>query len=250
MIKYHGTPFAGGIEPHLALTGRHAMVSFWRDDSIDIVAEVCQSFCLDNGAFSAWKSGAKIDWDDYMAWAEHWLLHPGCDFAIIPDVIDGTEQDNDNIVRRFENRHDRERWVPVWHLNESIGRLKSLAQSWPRVALGSSGEYSEIGTAAWWQKMGQALDCITDQDGRPWTRLHGLRMLDTGLFSYIPFASADSTNVARNIGMDQRWYGPYVPKTKRARASVMIDRIDSHACASHWVKGKQIVNQQNFELLG
>ena len=36
-----------------------------------MAAEVCQSFCLDNGAFSAWQSGAPItDWSGYYAWVD------------------------------------------------------------------------------------------------------------------------------------------------------------------------------------
>lgn len=64
MIHYHGTP-AGGTRDDAArfLRGRHALVPWVRDEDIGTVAEVCQSFMLDNGAFSAWKSGEPItDW--------------------------------------------------------------------------------------------------------------------------------------------------------------------------------------------
>ncbi len=44
------------------------------------------------------------------------------------------------------------------------------------------------------QAMAQACDL-----GRPRVKLHGLRMLDVEVFSRLPLASADSTNVARNI---------------------------------------------------
>ncbi len=249
MMHYHGTPFAGRPNNTRALSGKHAMVSFERPDDIDHVAEVCQSFCLDNGAFSAWKAGRPYDFDGYMDWAEHWLGHPGCDFAVIPDIIDGNEKENDDLLYSLPLT-GKARWVPVWHLHESIERLVKLALSWPRVALGSSGEYSTVGDPRWWSRMAEAMDAITDDSGRPITRLHGLRMLDPGVFSYIPFASADSTNVARNIGIDTRWTGPYVPTSRYARALVMMDRIESHAVASHWVKHQLVHNQQNFDLLG
>lgn len=249
MIHYHGVPFGGTVENQLALQGRHAMVSFASKQHTEMVAEVTQSFCLDNGAFTAWKSGNTYDFGGYWEYADHWLRHPGCDFAIIPDVIDGTEAENDKLVDEALGKDVTQRWVPVWHLHESVDRLRSLA-GFPLVGLGSSGDYATVGNAKWWQRMGEALDAITDEQGRPITKLHGLRMLDPGVFSYIPFASADSTNVARNIGMDTRWRGPYVPASQRVKALVLMDRIEAHASASHWVRNRVVANQQNFDLVG
>ena len=99
MIHYHGGP----VTPHEAARAlwarRHAMVSFYHPDQIALAAEVCQSFVLDNGAFSAWKDGAQLaDWSEYVAWVNHWGRHPGCDWAVIPDVIDGDEAANDDLL--------------------------------------------------------------------------------------------------------------------------------------------------------
>ncbi len=52
-------------------------------------------------------------------------------------------------------------------------------------------------------------------------------MLDPEIVSRFPFASADSTNIAKNIGIDQRWIGPYAPPTKESRTQLMRDRIES-----------------------
>jgi hypothetical protein len=247
MIHYHGTPLSGELKNHLALVGKHAMVSYAKPVAIDIVAEVCQSFTLDNGAFTAWRAGTEYDFEGYAQWAEDWLRHPGCDFAVIPDVIDGDESENDYLVKEFAQMDGR--MVPVWHLHESLSRLASLVDDFPRVAFGSSGQYAEVGDRKWWNRMAEAMDLVTDDDGMPMCKLHGLRMLDPGIFSYIPFASADSTNVARNIGIDVRWTGPYVPRSAHIRAMVIIDRIETHACASRWHKGFTI-KQANFDLVG
>lgn len=246
MIHYHGTPFGGSAQNQLALASKHAMVSFWRPDIIETVAEICQSFALDNGAFSAWTKGGEIDVPGFMAWAALWLKHPGADFALLPDKIDGTEAENDALLELAPNRFQ---WCPVWHLHESIERLERLCHEWPCVALGSSGEFKDIGTRRWWDRMCVAMDRITDDEGMPICKLHGLRMLDPGLFSYFPFASADSTNVARNSGNDIRWTGPYVPRTAYTRALVIMDRIERHACAARWHKGF-CVKEANFDLLG
>jgi hypothetical protein len=229
MIKYHGTPFSGDGTTRLALLGRHAMISFAEPRDIEVCAEVCQSFALDNGAYTTWKSGKRYDPAEFFKWAELWLKHPGCDWALAPDVIEGGEAENDALLAEVD-----ERYVPVWHLHESLDRLERLAGSWPRIAFGSSGQYSDVSTPRWWGRMAEALDVVTDEDGVPLCKLHGLRMLDSVVFAHVPFASADSTNVGRNIGLDDRWTGPYVPASQKMRAMVMIDRIESHASARNW----------------
>jgi hypothetical protein len=80
-------------------------------------------------------------------------------------------------------------------------------------------------------------------------KLHGLRMLDTGIFSRVPLASADSTNVARNIGIDSRWKGTYLPKSKLSKALVLMENIEGHTAAHRW-NGNGAGFQQNMELLG
>ncbi len=238
MIHYHGVWFSGGHLAQQALAGRHAMVSFAAPGPLAQVAEICQSFTLDNGAYSAWKTGATYDVEGFVEWVKEWRQHPGFDWYVMPDVIDGDEADNLAMRGKWMSLcGDARIWaqgVPVWHLHESIGTLAQMVNAFPRLALGSSGQYAEIGTESWWQRMAEAMSVICDENGRPKTRLHGLRMLDTRLFSALPFASADSTNVARNIGLDQRWHGPYVPASQTVRALVIMDRIESHAAASVW----------------
>ena len=88
MKHYHGTPI-GGTRQDVArfLIGRHALVPYPRQDDMGIVAEACQSFVFDNGAFSVWKRGEVLDVPGYMAWVRDWCRHPGFDWALIPDVI-------------------------------------------------------------------------------------------------------------------------------------------------------------------
>jgi hypothetical protein len=97
--------------------------------------------------------------------------------------------------------------------------------------------------------MAEIMEVVCDIEGFPRVKLHGLRMLDPVLFSHVPLSSADSCNVARNIGIDHAWTGPYVPRSKWARALVMMDRIESHASARRWC-GRGAGVQQNMELIG
>jgi hypothetical protein len=252
MIHYHGLPMTGHGDPILAMQARHACVSFAHPDQIDAAAELCQSFILDNGAFSAWKGGNVLDLDGFAKWATKWHRHPGCDWLLMPDVIDGTDEENRVMRATWRNAVPLSVWsvsVPVWHLNERLDTLDELVATYPRVAFGSSGQYATIGTTSWWQRMAEAMEVACDEDGFPRARLHGLRMLDPTVFSHFPFSSADSTNVARNCGIDKAWNGPYAPRSRRMRALIMMERIEAHASASRWV-GSGVGASKNHELFG
>jgi hypothetical protein len=147
-------------------------------------------------------------------------------------VIDGDEHANDVLVDAWP--HEVWQGVPVWHMHESLERLKRLTKEWPRVAIGSSGEFAKLKTPKWWVRMGEALGSACNKDGMPRCRLHGLRMLDPQIFRAFPLASADSTNIARNVGLDMRWSGAYSPATKEARARVLRERIELAPCAVRW----------------
>lgn len=235
MIHYHGTPITPNAAAEAALRGGHAFISYARTDQLAIAQEVCQSYAIDNGAFSAWKSGKVVDWAEFAAWAAQEMLHPACDFVVVPDVIDGDEAANDELLAWWPL--PRERSAPVWHMHETTERLLRLASGgWNRVCIGSSGEFATVGTAAWWNRMADAMNALCDENGRPSCRLHGLRMLDPEVFTKLPFASADSTNIAQNVNIDQAWRGTYQPPSKEVRATVMRSRIESHQSAHVWVK--------------
>ena len=246
MISYHGLPMWPGQAMLRSLKGRHAMVSYERPDQIEEAAEICQSIVLDNGAYSAWRQGATHDFAGYQEWCKHWLKHPAVDWCVIPDVIDGDEEANERLLCSWTLPATVS--VPVFHLHECLARAKQLVKRYPRVALGSSGQWSNPGSQGWWHRIAELMRVFCDADGYPLVKIHGLRMLDPVIFSHIPFSSADSCNVARNIGLDSRWDGPYVPRSTAVRAMVMIDRIESHAAARRWCDSNGV--QQNMELLG
>lgn len=231
MIHYHGGPITPDPCAIKTWKGRHAFVSFADFRQLGLAAEICQTFALDNGAFSLWKSGKQTDWSSFYSWVDKWRFHPGFDFAVVPDVIEGSEADNDNLAAEWP--FPRHQAAVVWHTNESIDRLVRLANEWPRVAIGSSGEYDVSKPAKLLQRMADVLPHIVNEQGQPICKLHGLRMLNGAIFSRLPLASADSTNVARNIGIDSAWRGTYQPASKETRAVVLTERIEqlnSSAC--------------------
>jgi hypothetical protein len=221
VIHYHGTPVTPR-ERLYELAGRNFCVSYAEPRDVRVCHEIGQSVMLDNGAFTFWRGGAAPDWDGFMDWAEPWLDYPTT-WAVIPDVIDGDEQDNDRLlVRWFARRMPK--GAPVWHFHESLERLRRLAHAYERVCFGSSAEYAQIGTDRWHRRVTEAFDVIADERGRvPW--VHMLRGLALAGSRY-PFASADSTNAARNhAGSHAR---------RPASVTVIAARSDALQCPGRW----------------
>lgn len=122
-----------------------------------------------------------------------------------------------------------------WHLHESVERLDRLMEwGYDRIAIGSSGEFAEINTSRWRDRMAEAMQMVCDPMGRPMVKLHGLRMLNPAIFGLYPFASADSTNVARNVGLDGRHTGEMKLASKSTRGIVLANRIESTQSAPIW----------------
>ena len=240
MIHFHGGPITPADAAVQLWTRRHALVSFENPRQTALAFEVAQTVMLDNGAFSLWdKDGGTVDVAAYADWVRTWERHPGYAGALIPDKIDGTEQENDNLNARWHSERV-EGGIPVWHLHESLDRLAYMircatARVYPAVAIGSSGKWATPGTPDWWIRIGQAMEVACDGLGRPLCKLHGLRMLSPDIFGHLPLASADSCNVARNIGLDKKWSGPYAPMTPAQRALVLAERIELQPAASRWV---------------
>lgn len=227
-LHYHGTP----ICPQKVLetlAGKHFCVSFARPQNVKWCHDFGQSVLLDNGAFRLWQltrnssTGAprsfKTDWRAYYAWAETWLSYHTT-WAIIPDIIEGDEAANDALLAQWPFRH---RGAPVWHMHESISRLERLTDTFPRVCLGSSGQFAIVGSDLWRARMDEALNAVCRPHCPAW--LHMLRGMQCSQWGY-PFASVDSTDIARN-----HWR---LTRRDPLGARLMADRWDSHQCPAIW----------------
>lgn len=171
-----------------------------------------------------------MDWSEYYRWSAKWLEYRTT-WAVIPDVIDGDEDANDALVRDWPHG---DRGSPVWHMHESIIRLRRLAHKWPRVCIGSSGTYRVVGTARWHDRMAEALNAICP-DGFVPTWLHMLRGMSLA-GSHYPFASLDSTDIGRNHNRPQN------------SAAAMATLWDAQQCAPRWEP--QAVAQSLFGAVG
>lgn len=221
MMHYHGTPITPN-EALLSLAGRCFCVSYGRHDQVVAVHQLGQSVMLDNGAFSRFTRGEATNWPGYYAFCDRWLDHPTT-WAVIPDVIDAPSQEQDGLLNEWPHGH---RGAPVWHLDEPITRLLRLTDEWPRVCLGSSGEYWKVLSDPWRGRMDEAFDEVARRHKRmPW--LHMLRGMQLSGLPW-PLASVDSTDIGRNHRRPQN-----TPEG-------MADRWDARNCGSSWIiKGSQ-----------
>jgi hypothetical protein len=219
-MHYHGTPITPRSVLH-TLAGKNFCVSYARPEDIRICHEIGQSVMLDNGAFTTWRQGREMDWYSWAEWASPWLDYPTT-WCVLPDSIEGGEEENDRLLSYSWDVPGS----PVWHLHESIDRLLRLTDSYARVCFGSSGEYRVVGSDSWHRRITEAFNAISARHTRlPW--IHMLRGMALAGAEY-PFASLDSTDVARNHNRNGN--------TARA----MADRWDSLQCPAQWQRIEQL----------
>lgn len=176
--------------------------------AIDLVGKD-EILMVDNGAFSAWRSGVPLDIDGFARWAADILARCPQAVAVVPDVIDGDAEANDAMLNEFRGvclelglDIPFERTMAVWHMHEPIDRLIGLVEGgFEYVAIGSSGQYAKTGTPEWHARIQEALAAldafIAGSDGayrRPW--IHMMRA-QAEAHKY-EFDSSDSCNLAIN----------------------------------------------------
>lgn len=214
MIHYHGTPLTPRRELQ-KMAGKHFCVSFAHPADADWCLAHGQSVMWDNGAFSVYRKGGVLNVMSYEAWLEPRLGHPH--WCVVPDVIDGTEDDQRNLIANWTR--PKELSAPVWHMGLSIDWLLEISEGWPRICFGSSGRYWQVGGDAWERRCDEAWNALERRGLKPW--VHMLRGLALSGDRW-PFASADSVNVARNF------------KDARTCPERMARRIDSVQCPVGW----------------
>lgn len=215
MIHYHGTPLTPRSEL-LKMAGRHFCVPFSDSRDLEVCLQIGQSLMLDNGAFSAFTRGVKFDPQGFYAWLDPVLVHPH--WAVVPDVIGGSVEQQRELVKQWP--YPKDFGAPVYHLGLSIDWLMELVDSWPRICIGSSGEFWDVGSPKWCGEMDRVFNELSIRRNRlPW--IHGLRMLSQTEY---PLASADSVNVARNF------------KDKQQCPSQMAGVIDARQSLARWTR--------------
>jgi len=218
VIHYHGTPITPRREL-LKLGGRHFCVSFEDSRDADTCRAIGQSVMWDNGAFSTFTRGAEFDVPGFLSWVEPRLSHPH--WAVIPDVIGGNVEAQRALLAQWP--FSRQLGAPVWHLDKPIDYLLELADEWPRICWGSAGAYWRVLSPDWCRRADEAWVALERHGARPW--VHMLRGMACGEHAW-PFASVDSTNVARNHAGSHR--------QRTACPALMADRIDRQNGRGTW----------------
>ncbi|WP_261804188.1 hypothetical protein [Serratia marcescens] len=260
MIHFHGGPIWGDTQcptDHLIKAlwrDGGAFVSFARPEQMKKVAMLPSIIRLDNGAFSDWNRARKkrqeIDWslrrDKFYTFVGQWFTR--IDWFLIPDVIEGTEVENDEQISLVPSWL-RSKAVPVWHSDESISRLLHLSKQFEWVAIGCCGPHRNI-RSLWWERRMDEVFCELYVNRKMTVKIHGLRMLDVRVLSMYPFASADSTNVAINVPKTEK----RIPEItdKLARTAVLRAAIEKvrPPTIKEWVEKKRSEpSQYSFDLL-
>lgn len=195
VIKYHGTPITPITVFEEHMVGKNVLIPFTDSRDIERAIKYCDKIIIDNGAFSIWKRKIKIDWGSYYDWVQQYKNR--IEFYLIPDVIGGTEEENDALLADYFLRGET-KGVPIWHVDESFERLDRLVNWFDYIAIGSSGDYDKLGTEKWHKRMNNAISYIINKDGIPKCKIHMLRCLNPRIFTLYPFESGDSTTFAQN----------------------------------------------------
>ena len=215
MIHYHGTPRTPRSELW-GIAGKHFCVSYGDPRDADVCLRIGQSVMWDNGAFSLFTKGIPTQWEKFYAWVEPRLGHPH--WAVVPDVIDGDEQDNLTLAKEWPHREDCA--AVVWHLSESMDHLLRLRDlGFGKIAFGSSGKYWKIGTPEWERRIDEAFNTLANHGPLPW--VHMMRGLSMGGKQW-PFSSADSTNVTLHHAENN------------VTAEYMARQVDHAQCPVNW----------------
>ena len=229
MIKYYGTPITPNSVLKEFMSNRNTLVSFAHHQDIYECLDICKNVIIDNGAFSFWTKGKKVDWEEFYNFLDFFQER---EFYFIPDVIDGTEAENNYLLTEAPYNDG----VPIWHIAESFERLERLASDYGFIAFGSSGEYSTLGTKKWNKRMDDAMRIVCNSDGSPRVKVHMLRCLDPRIFTQYPFYSGDSTSFARNH--------------KRDGAMQIISRIEKYNSPEKYKFKKYYETKSLFDIEG
>ncbi len=208
----HGTPITPASRLK-ELQGGSFCVSYFRPDQLEAVIPLLAErsvLIADNGAFSAYRSGAVLDdayWAGYWQWAHDLLNRCPQAVAVIPDVIGGSAEENMGRImeQRFSIPSWERRLMPVWHLNEPLSNLAAIYSAGYRyIAFGSCADYDAVGSALWDQRIDEAFAALKEACGAEadlLPRIHMMRGLGQLKRGRHAFTTADSTNIARNHAM-------------------------------------------------
>ena len=157
------------------------------------------SLMLDSGAYSAWKSGASIDLDEYVKFIKKYGEY--FESCVALDVIPGSAGSMENADIEKAAAESRENYlamrdqgldpIPVFHQGEDMKWLERMLDDGAQYVGISPYMRSSINQVIDW--MDKCFDIVTDRDGRPIVKTHCFGATALPLVMRFPFYTADST---------------------------------------------------------
>lgn len=222
---YVGTPVTPN-EELMRLAGKaFCLTYFYRSRfnlaTMDMLASLKMA---DVGSYPLWRSGEEMT-DAYRAGYYAWvdpLLDSPTTWAVIPDPIGAGSQFLDALLKEWP--HGRERGAPVYHLDASFTqppeRMLRLLDEYPRVCIG----WAEKSLPILGEDHERCQDILWNEIAKRHQRtpvIHHFRGTQLSRHRW-PYASLDSTDVARNHNRPQN------------DALKMADRWDAANCPPRW----------------
>jgi hypothetical protein len=142
-----------------------------------------RDWVLDSGAFSAFKSGVKIDLMEFNETAARLVAeHPDLKEVYALDVIDDWRGSMLNYEATAKAGYP---WIPAYHINDPQEMLRDLAQGYPKIAVGGMTRLKGP------TKRRFAEQCFA----RVWPKkIHGFGVGQEDLVMALPWHSVDATN--------------------------------------------------------
>jgi hypothetical protein len=168
---------------------------------------------LDSGAYGAWKRGTHLDLNDYIAFIKQYepLLNSYINLDLIKDggQPDELEQAAAKSYANLQIMKDAGLSpIPVFHQGESFKWLeRMLLDGENYIALAAHKQLGHRTGCIDQQDLVQWLDdCFTivsDGNGRPSVRVHGLALTATSIVQRFPWTTVDSTTWLQQGGFGQ-----------------------------------------------
>lgn len=223
-LHYHGLPLTPNVML-LDMVGENVCISYAtrQKSQVDFSLRRMQSIMFDNGAFTIYRKGGKLDPFAFYAWVAPMLGHPH--WAVVPDEIGGNVSAQRELTKTWP--FPKELGAPVWHLHLPIDYLLELTDEWPRVCLGSSAQFWNIRSPEWRARMDEVAEALYARR-RQAPSLHGLRMMAQAGERW-PLASVDSVNVARNFKDREEMPGYMARRLNAANGTTVSSRMTTDA---------------------
>lgn len=197
MKKVHVVPLTPKSVFEKYLKDECILVSYFRGDAVTDLKRAgeigCKEIFIDNGAYSFYRKEIKPDYSKFYKW----LKNKNFTYFFIPDVINGTEEENDKLINEVPEEFIKKA-IPVFHISESNERLERLMKEFNYIAFAATGEFWTVGSKIWFKRMHELMKIVCDESGKPKIKIHALRCLNYKVFIHFPFESADSSNLSRN----------------------------------------------------